>query len=87
VSLPDFGETVIARALTQEEHKMNSMQESDVVLSVARGQDEQWHVTTQESLQPLASFGSPQSACAWALGHAKPKRGQVFIGGTPVVAA
>ena len=64
---------------------MASIRENDVVLSVELGQDKLWHVTTQEIPQPLASFDSPQSACAWALWRVKPKRGKVFIGEIPIV--
>jgi hypothetical protein len=64
---------------------MASIRESDVVLSVELGQDKQWHVTTQEIPQPLASFDNPQSACAWALWSVQPKRGKVLVAGIPVV--
>ena len=64
---------------------MDSVEESDVVLSVTLGQHEQWNVTTQEFPHPLASFSNPQAACAWAIQRAKPKRSRVLIGEIPVV--
>ena len=66
-------------ARKEEERKMDLDQESNLVLSVLRGQDNRWHVTAQGFSQPLDSFGSPHEACAWALARAEPKRGRVFV--------
>ena len=52
---------------------------SDLVFSVLRAHNTQWHVTTQDSRQLLASFDNPQAACAWAIARAKPQRGKVFV--------
>jgi hypothetical protein len=51
----------------------------DLVLSVAPGQNNQWHVTALDSTDPLASFDDPQTACAWAVALAKPKQGRVVV--------
>jgi hypothetical protein len=53
--------------------------DQEVVFSVSHGQDRRWHVTTQDSPQPLVSFDDPQAACAWAIERAKPRRGKVFV--------
>ncbi|MEO7728302.1 MAG: hypothetical protein ABIS45_13695 [Burkholderiales bacterium] len=64
---------------------MDTIGESGVVFSVTLGQNDQWNVTTQEFLLPLASFSDPQTACEWAVERAKPMRGHVLIGDIPVV--
>jgi hypothetical protein len=58
---------------------MDIEQESDFILSVSRGQNQQWHVSVQEVQQPLATFNTPQAACAWAIARAKPRRGRVLV--------
>jgi len=58
---------------------MDLNQESKLVLSVLRGQDNRWHVTEQGFGQLLDSFDSPHEACAWAVVRAEPKRGRVFV--------
>jgi hypothetical protein len=63
---------------------MVSAQESDGVLNVTPGQDEQWHVTSENSSQPLASFDDPKSACAWAIQRAKPNQGRVLFDEIPI---
>lgn len=63
---------------------MDFDQESDLILSVSRGQNEQWRVTANDFGQPLATFDDPQAACAWAIARAKPRRGRVFFEAIPV---
>jgi hypothetical protein len=58
---------------------MNSIQDRDTVLSVLRGQNEQWHVTTPKASKPLASFNNPQAACAWAIDRSKPMGSKIFV--------
>jgi hypothetical protein len=58
--------------------------ENDVVLSVLLGENQQWHVTTQNFSGPLASFDDPRSACEWAIQRAKPTRGKVLVEEIPV---
>lgn len=60
---------------------MDLAQESDLVLSVSRGKNKQWHVTAHDFRQPLTTFDNPQAACAWAIARAKLKRGRVFLEG------
>jgi hypothetical protein len=64
---------------------VNSIPDRDVVLNVLRGQNGQWHVTVQGFSQPLASFQNLQAACAWAIDHARPTRGRVFVNEIPVI--
>ena len=63
---------------------MNLEQQSDLVLSVFRGQNDRWHVIVDEFQRPLASFDCPHDACAWAIARAKDARGKVFVENTPV---
>jgi len=58
---------------------MDMEQESDFILSVSRGENQQWQVSVQDLKQPLATFNTPQAACAWAIARAKPKRGRVLV--------
>ena len=58
---------------------MNSIPDRNADLSVLHGQDEQWHVTSQDISKPLASFDNPQAACAWAIERAKPMRSRIFV--------
>ena len=58
---------------------MQPDQESSLVLSVIRGNNNQWPVTAQDFHETLASFDNPQAACAWAIARAKPERGRVFV--------
>ena len=64
---------------------MESVEQRGIDFSVTFGQNEQWHVTTQECPKPLASFKNPKTACEWAIQRAKPVRGRVWIGEVPVV--
>jgi hypothetical protein len=52
---------------------------SNFVLSVSPGKDYQWQVTAEDFKKPLASFDSPQAACAWAIAQAKLQGGKVLI--------
>ena len=58
---------------------MDIYHEINVVLSVSPGKDQQWQVTAEDLKQPLASFDSPQAACAWAIAQAKRQGGKVLI--------
>ena len=60
---------------------MKSPQE---VLNVVKGMDHRWYVLINELDAPIAFFDTPHEACAWAIAHAKPKRGRVFLEKTPV---
>jgi hypothetical protein len=63
---------------------MALVQESDGVLNVTLGQDGQWHVTSENSSQLLASFDDPKSAAAWAIQRAKPNQGRVLVDEIPI---
>ncbi len=58
---------------------MDIYHEINVVMSVSPGKDKQWQVITEDIEQPLASFDSPQAACAWAIAQAKLLGGKVLI--------
>jgi hypothetical protein len=66
------------------ENDMDIDQESNLVLSVLRGQNNRWHVFADGFHQSLASFDSPHDACAWAIARAMGKRGKLFVGDTLV---
>jgi hypothetical protein len=79
-------DTVVSRMsqANKKEDSMMSIKERDAVLNVIVGHDAQWHVTSEHSLQPLASFDDPQSACAWAIQRVKPVQGRVAVDGIPI---
>jgi len=46
---------------------MEHLLKPNVVLSVVRSSQQEWHVMAEDVSEPLASFADPQAACAWAI--------------------
>jgi hypothetical protein len=63
----------------REALNMDFDSKSNLVLSVSPGHHQQWHVAEPGICPPLATFDTPQAACAWALDYAKPKGGRVVV--------
>ena len=58
---------------------MEHLLKPNVVLSVVRSSQQEWHVMAEDVSEPLASFADPQAACAWAVERAAPLNGRVLV--------
>jgi hypothetical protein len=58
---------------------MEQVLKPNVVLSVVRSNQQEWHVMAEDISEPLASFTDPQAACAWAVERATPLNGRVLV--------
>lgn len=58
---------------------MEHVLKPNVVLSVVRSNQQEWHVMAEDVSEPLASFADPQAACAWAVERATPLNGRVLV--------